>query len=174
MMSSFKATDNLYLSELTLAVLLDTHFWYRIDMGYAETKYMTFGRSRGCEFLFNYSCQANPDYCSTSNKRNVTFYHNAFGTCMNTPLFRRCKVVSANVTTFCKDTTFLGVRGDRNITLDYMGPDAQGYMATVINNSYQMPASPEFRCFKTTCAADLKSMLVYVGIITFNCSINGQ
>jgi hypothetical protein len=136
MMTSFKATDKLFLSELTLAVIKDTGYWYKVDFSYSETKHMTFGRGQGCDFLFNYNCDVRPEYCATNNNKSVNFYHNAYGTCMNTPLFRKCKTISANVTTFCQDTTFLGVRGDRSITLDYMGPDSQGYMATVINKSY--------------------------------------
>lgn len=51
----FGSEDTSYLSNLTLALLQDSGF-YTVNYSISESKFMWFGRARGCSFLTSNLC----------------------------------------------------------------------------------------------------------------------
>jgi hypothetical protein len=119
------------VSSITLSLLKDTGWYTNVNLTYSEGNNMTFGRNRGCLFLTTNACSTTPEYCTSGS--NITFYHNSFGLCQNTGFLSSCKANLDYSRRNCKDPNFLGIYGNRSVTFDTPGWNAQGYLATVIN-----------------------------------------
>jgi leishmanolysin len=140
MAAQFSSDDTLYLSGITLALLQDTGFFTSVNLEFSESKYMRFGRNRGCDFLSMDKCDLRPEFCSSGN--GITFYATALGHCSSNTFVNTCKVFSAYTNRICKSASYSGFYGNLNTGLESNGWQSRGHMATVVSLSFNAPAAP--------------------------------